>query len=292
MAETGFGSITLTPAPAYNDWGFGSPTPIDLDSGEFDVRGRDTAFGSPFDAVQSGAYLTGEFDLIPDDGGVILEINNDWSLAGFYDHTKRRIGVLFPFQVTFIEQSTGATFDAIGEVGNNCVTNGRQDKLYAGVPPLPHGAYDVRVSWFDGVRSIYISSAFSVVTRDRCIQAYGLRKHLPSWLATGATALDFERVGEFEGYDSNIEILTKCIGDTLQRLYGRHTTALAQDLQRDDLSIAVESTLGFPNSGRLSIEGVSFSYSSKDNTTFYGVQALDFFNTLSTGLGVSYVESI
>lgn len=292
MAETGFGSITVSPAPTYNDWGFGSPTPVDLDTGEFDVRGRDTAFGSPFDAVQSSVFISGEFDLIPDDGGVILEINNEWSLAGFYDYTEKVNYPLFPFEVTFINASSGAEYDAIGEVGKQCLTNFTQTVLYAGVPPLPHGDYDVKVSWFDGTRQLYVNSAFTVTLRTRCPNAYGLRRHLPEWFATGPEQLSYETVEAFEGYDHTIEVLTKTVGEVLQRLAGKHTTATSDVISWGDSSISVESTIGFPESGDLFVGGVRFSYTSKTTSSFDGVSSAIYFNDIESRKEVAYVEPI
>jgi len=292
MAETGFGSVSYDPAPTYNDWGFGSPTPLDLDSGEPVIQGRDTAFGSPYDNITAQAYLSGEFDLIPDDGGVVLEINSEWYLAGFNVDVQRRFAPLFPFAATFINQGSGTVYNAIGETGNSCITNAAQTVLYAGVPPLPHGTYTVKVEWFDGTRSLTITDAFTVSFRARCVQAYGLRKHLPSWFATGPSSLSSEVIGEFEGYDSNIEAITKTLGDMLQRLHGRQTTALSNTFTRGESVLYVESTVGYPSTGKLAVRGHFLSYTGKTETSFTGVTTSAYFRTLNTGEEVAYVEPI
>lgn len=268
--ETGFGSPTILPVDTYFDWGFGSPTPVDLDTGDEVIASRDTAFGSPYDAVQSATYLPGEFDLIPDDGGVVLEIFSDWSTSGFYQGAKRG-AVLGPFTVTFVNSSDGAETEGIGDIGTQCVTDFDQTRLYVGVPPLPHGTYDIKIEWFGGTRLIYIDNAFEVDVRPRCAQAYGIRMHLPDWWATGPTMFDNETVSEFDGYSSNLEAITKCIGDSLQRLYGVPATSNTSTYQYGDASIDVESTIGFPDAGALSVNGVYLEYSSKTRTSFEGV---------------------
>lgn len=286
MAETGFGSPSFSPAPTYADWGFGSATPFDLDTLEENIVGRDTGFGSPYAAVQQAVFLTGEFDIIPDDGGVILEINSDWSTAGFLP-----IGLAGPFEVNYISASTGEQYPAIGlEVANNCYTNYTQTKLYAGVPPLPHGSYSVRIEWFNGTRTVSIDNAFTVALRPRCEQAYGLRRHIPSWLARGAVSARNEPHTAWE-QGSNIEALTKSIGDLLQVFYGRPSTCTAEVFTFGDTSLSVESTIGFADSGKLVIENIEFSYTSKIVSTFEGVSTTRQFTEIMSGLEVYYVDT-
>lgn len=291
--ETGFGSPTITPVPIYYDWGFGSPAPTDLDTGVEDIRGRDTAFGSPYDPSQAAAFLVGEQTVIPDDGGIVLEINSDWSRAGFYTIVdgKKQKGQLYPFEVNFIDSDSGDVYAAIGELSNNCTTNYEQDRLFAGVPPLPHGTYDIQIEWFDGTRQIYIDNAFEVALRPRCKQAYGLRQHLPEWFKTGVPRLDAEEITTYEGFSSNLEMLTKTIGDSLQRIYGSPCTALVSDLSYGDDSILVESTIGFPDSGSLYIGPVRYSYTSKTDSSFEGAAALLYHEDLLPRTEVIYALS-
>lgn len=294
MAETGFGSVSFTPSPIYADWGFGSPTPYDLDTLEENIVGRDTAFGSPYDAAQSAVFIAGEFTLIPDDGGVILEINNSWENAGFYTLVdgKKRNRELFPFEVNFIDSDSGDVYPAIGERLNQCTTNFTQTKLYAGVPPLPHGTYDVKIEWFSGTRLIYIDNAFTVGVRPRCRQAYGVRQHLPEWFNTGVRRSDSENIEVYNGFRSNLEMLTKCLGDSLQRLYGVPTTALTSSLSWGDTEIEVESTIGFPDAGALFVGTAYYTYTGKTEASFTGVAAALYHEPLSIRAEVSYDQPI
>lgn len=265
--ETGFGSPSILPAPTYYDWGFGSPTPLDLDTGEEDIRGRDTAFGSPYAATAAAAFLSGEYDLIPDDGGVLLEINSDWSTAGFNQFR----GQLGPFEVTYINAATSARTLATGLTGRGlCFTNFRQDKLLCGVPPLPHGEYSVEVSWFGGTRQLVIDGAFSVGLRPRSEQAYGIRRHLPAFMQRGPVYARAEAIEPWER-SSNLEAVTKAIGDLFQVLAGRPQTCLTSEVQADADTLYVETTIGFAQAGSLSIDGVTFYYSGKTTNSFTGV---------------------
>lgn len=287
MAETGFGSLSFTPQPQYADWGFGSPTPLDLDTGDEYVVGRDTAFGSPYDAVASSVFIAGEFELLPDDGGVMLEIQADWSSSGMYAGAKVN-KVLFPFSVFFINSATGDEYPAVGDSAERCETNYIQTKLFAGVPPLPHGTYDIRVEWNGGTRQIYIDNAFVIDVAPRSRQAYGVRQHLPEWWNVGPTFAEVEQISTFDGYSSNLEMITKCIGDALQRLYGAPCTALTSDLAYEDSTVEVESTIGFPETGALSIGGIYFEYTGKTEHTFTGVSSQLYFNTFGARQEVNY----
>lgn len=286
MAETGFGSPTFIPAPTYSDWGFGAATPFDIDTLQDNVVGADTAFGSPYAAVAAEVYLAGEFDLIPDDGGVILEINSDWNTAGFT--RPARVG---PFTVTYISSETGDRTLAVGLTSRGqCFTNDDNTKLLAGVPPLPHGLYDIEIEWFGGTRRVYIDNAFEVYLRPRSEQAYGIRRHIPSFMARGATTTRDELIQPFSG-TTNLAALTKAVGDFIQTIAGRPSTALTADLELGDTSIAVESTVGFPQSGYLHIDSKTFSYSSKTRNSFEGVTCDLYFESIPAVTEVFYART-
>lgn len=286
MAETGFGSLSFSPAPTYFDWGFGSLTPTDIDTGAENIEGADTGFGSPYSALSSEAFLQGEFDLIPDDGGVILEINADWALFG------KKGQILGPFTVTYVSSSDGSTTLSTGLARRGeCFTNAEQTKLLAGVPPLPHDTYDILVEWFGGTRSVYIDNAFTVSLRTRCEQAYGIRRHMPAWLKRGPIAAHEEQL-EAWTRGPNLEAITKAVGDLLQNLAGRPLTCLTAEVSMTDTYIFVESTIGFPSSGTLSIEGLLFSYSGKTSDSFLQVSCNNQFDPIPSGQEVYYAVTV
>jgi len=288
MAETGFGSPSYSPAPTFNDWGFGDPTPFDIDTEEEYIVGNDTAFGSPRVANVS-AFVSGEFSELPDDGGVILEIQGKWHESGFYEPVDGVVAAraLFPFAVNFIDSASGDEYPAIGEQGNNCITDYRQTKLFAGVPPLPLGVYDIKIEWL--TRAIYIDNAFEVFVSPRCKQTYGIRQHLPEWFNAGPRRADSESVGEYVG-GSLLANLTQAIGEGLQRLYGNPMTALSSDFEWGDAVCPVESTVGFPSEGQLFIGQTLYTYSGKTSSSFTGLVAALYHETLLERTEVHYAQ--
>ena len=294
MAETGFGSLSYDPLPTYNDWGFGSPTPVVLGD-ERPVEGnveystpdlqsilteadyvdrtinleRDTGFGSPFDNFRYPVQLRGEFDLIPDDGGVVLKLVSLWTAVWDFDQFPKYVkgeGFLGPFRVEYISQANGQVYRAEGDQGSNCFTNYAMDTLYAGVPPLPRGDYDMVIRW-QQVNTIIISDAFTVGVRPRIPEAYHIRKHVPSHMKRGPHIITNDTIGVYT-QESNLSLIFKTLGEAIQELSGRPTTGLAADFSWQDASMTVETTIGFPDSGVVMIGGHKVSYGSKTTTTF------------------------
>jgi len=68
-----------------------------------------------------------------------------------------------------------------------------------------------------------------------------------------------------------IQSLTETIGDSLQKLNGRPQTLTVQDLSPGDVSIFVESTLGFPPFGILILKGRPYEYTTIEPMAFRGV---------------------
>ena len=286
MAETGFGSLSFSPAPTYFDWGFGSLTPTDLDSGAENIVGADTGFGSPYSALSAETFLAGEFDLIPDDGGIVLEINSDWSLFG------KKNQILGAFTTSFINSESGESTLATGLARRGeCFTNPQQTKLFVGVPPLPHGTYDILVEWEGGTKSVYIDNAFIVGLRPRSEQTYGLRKHIPSWMKRGVTSAKDETIEPWT-IGSNLEAITKSIGDLLQNLAGRPLTCSTSELSPSDTYLNVETTIGFPDKGNLNIDGILFSYVGKTASSFLSISCNLDFETISAGQEVYYAVPV
>lgn len=300
MAETGFGSLSFNPLPEYNDWGFGSPTPVvlgdekpvdgnveystpDLQSilteadyvdRQIDLE-RDTAFGSPFDNFNHPVVLQGDGALIPDDGGINIKLQSRWTSV-WNNEIGRKFrlgkGFLGPFYVTYINKATGQVTSA---VGGRCFTNYSMDTLYAGVPPLPRGDYNVEIKWQD-INTVRIVDAFSVVVRPRIPEAYNLRMHIPSHLSRGPTVLKNDYIGVYyKDKESNLSVLLKSLGERLQDFIGKPTTGLAASLSWGDATVSVETTLGFPDSGILMIAGHKISYTGKTATSFTGIDYLN-----------------
>lgn len=271
MSETGFGSLTYNPAPEYADYGFGTPTPVALEQGIEAIRGVDTGFGSPFAPSEGPTLIFAEGDLIPDDGGVVIRVCRDW--RGSFGEG-RDIGPLGPFTVKIIADSTGLEYASVGDFAGVCFTNFYQDSLPFTVPPLPHGGYGLQITWQDGLQQLTVANAFTVGPRPRCENAYSLRQFIPGWLNKGPQEVQLDQDNESV---SNIAIFTKAIGEMFQNFYGRPSTATTAELTHGDTTISLESTIGFPESGAVFIEGIRFTYTGKTVTTLTGVAADHFF---------------
>jgi hypothetical protein len=260
MAESGFGSPTYNPAPAINDAGFGSPF--------IDGTGRDTGFGSPFDPSLLPLSIQGETYLIGDDGGVRLDISGQWfafSGTPVPAHTDK-------FKVKF-RHTDGTLHNALAgkmgdQTGGQVYSNPRQTVLYAIVPPLPHGLYDVLVQW-DGQTAL-ISDAFEVTARNKAAETFSIRANLPAFMKRGSLTAKDENTDIAPTYGV-IEALTRSVGQIVQRFTGRPETLVSQQWDEGDATLHVETTVGFPESGYLLIDGVKLKYTAKTNNTFTGV---------------------
>jgi hypothetical protein len=65
-----------------------------------------------------------------------------------------------------------------------------------------------------------------------------------------------------------LEALTFAVGRELQTTWGRPTTRVAFDYKPGDDVLRVNSTLGFPNSGSISVDGILIQYTEKADTAF------------------------
>lgn len=259
MSETGFGSPIYTPAPAFNDLGFGSP---------FNPQVRGVGFGAPIDPALSPVDLARGVEVVGDDGGARLDIAGTW-----YDLAPEPVpSHSSAFTVHFIHTVTNTVTPALagylGGTGGQVFTDVSQRVIHAYVPPLAHGEYNIRVTHSTGV--IMLNSAFRVITRNRAAEVYGLRKALPAFYKCGAVTAVNETLDPLHEY-TNLEALTRSIGQVLQRFKGRHFTLLTQDWSEGQAVLHVESTLDFDDSGALRVGEMTFTYTGKTDNTFTGV---------------------
>jgi len=271
MAESGFGSTSYNPLPELNDTGFGSPS--DFSSTSLINEGRDTGFGSPFDPALLPLAVVGDTYLIGDDGGVRIDISGQWfafsniPAPGYADS----FTVKFKNRVTNIFYNALSGYTSADPINGQVFTNLRQTRIYAYVPPLPHGEYDVEV-YFDG-NTARITSAFEVTTRNRAAEAYNMRRHLPSYMKRGELSIETETLTTTPKYGV-IEAFSRSVGMILQRYTGRPITVSTQQYNDGDANLNVETTVGFEDAGHLLVDGVKLSYTSKTNTRFEGVTHL------------------
>jgi len=276
MSETGFGSLSFNPLPEYNDAGFGSPTRSLYDGVEVSIGdARDTGFGSPYDNYRYPIELRGEFASVPDDGGTLIKLVTKW--WELWDNTippkhTLRDAELGPFYVDFISVDTGTRYRGIGDTKRKCFTNFSMDTLYVGVPVLPRGAYNLEINW-QVINTIIIRDALTIKCRPRIKEAYNIRKHVPHVLKRGPHILRNDPIGIYKG-ESHLSALLKSVAERIQDLSGRPSTGLASSLTWGASTINVESTIGFPDSGTLIIDGHKVKYTSKTDNSFDGINYL------------------
>jgi hypothetical protein len=259
MSETGFGSVTYDPAPDLNDAGFGSP---------YIAQGRDAGFGSPYDPALSPLELLKGGEVIGDDGGTRLDIAGVWYTLAPEPVPSHSSAFTVHFIHTVTNTVTPALAGSLGGTGGQVFTDLAQKIIHAYVPPLAHGSYNIRVTHRTGV--IFINNAFRVITRTRAAEVYGLRKALPSFYKCGAVTAVNETLDELPQY-TNLEALTRSIGEVLNRFTGRRFTLLSQQWVEGQAVLHVESTLDFADSGAVTVGDMRFTYTGKTDSTFTGV---------------------
>lgn len=258
MSETGFGSVTYNPAPEVYDAGFGSP---------YDVSGRETGFGSPYDPTLAPAsVLTGL--AIGDDGGERIDIAGAWYSIAPEPVPAHSSAFTVHFIHTVTSKRTPALAGYIGGTGGQVYTNVKQTMIHAYVPPLEHGLYDVEVSYSSGVT--LISNAFEVIPRLRSSEVYAMRKALPSFYKRGAVSPESDPLEEMPTY-SNLEALTRSLGQLCQNFAGKSFTLLTQQWLEGATVLHVESTLGFDDAGALLVSDMRFTYTGKTSNSFTGL---------------------
>lgn len=75
-----------------------------------------------------------------------------------------------------------------------------------------------------------------------------------------------------------LDAITETFGEAVQRFSGRPQTMVVTEYKPDDLSLFVESTLGFPNSGSLFVGGREYLYGSKSPMSFEGFHPKEYSN--------------
>lgn len=263
MSETGFGSPSYSNnPPAIFDTGFGSP---------FNSSSRGTGFGSPFDLSLTAVEILGDLFYIGDDGGVRIDLVGNW-----FNYTEVAPPSLTNmFKVTFIKGIT-RTLALPAFVGHPTSRGGfvysnlAQTRLYAYVPPLPKGVYDIEIAYdYDNAhQKILIEDAFEVISRNRSLGEYTIRSLLPSHFDAGTR--QFAQDDLSKDY-TVLETLTRSLGELLQNLTGKPLTKSTSEYNEGDTTLPVESTLGFPASGDLFVEGIHLVYTAKTVNSFTGI---------------------
>lgn len=251
----GFGS---NQAP---DWGFG-----DVEPSPWDGVVRSWGFGDVAPLATLPVSIEGEAgQVFPDDGGEIVTLIAPWPAVGPY--RVRLIasgGAAFPTG-GFCTAPLVVRLGAIVARDNPqvCFTGAARRRLSFILPPLPVDLYSVEVTRNGEVTTLF--NALRVVFRQRCIEDYRIRSAFPGNYTTGPRALSLERTTRPP--HGPLEALTRSFGQNAQQLAGRPVTRLGADWTPGDVTVTLESALGWPTSGAFWLAGVRWTYEGINTTT-------------------------
>jgi hypothetical protein len=194
-----------------------------------------------------------------DEGGYIYGFTGNWPISG-------------PYTVRFID-SLGAPHPAVGGAystypgeRDSCRTNPAGDLLAFAIPPLNPGLYDVRITWSPG-GVLVVEDAIKIIRRNRDSATYRIRRGYQDLFKVGPGLIEFEPelgdVDEEFPKTPHRAPRTHAFGKAVQLLSGVPVTRVTRTFGAGELSLAVETTLGFPNKGRVWVLGSLFRYNGK-----------------------------
>lgn len=249
--ESGFGDTTYSPPVDPPPAGFGSPFP---EPNLLAAVLRNTGFGSPVDPLLY-SFATDDAE-VGDDGGAKVNLYGPFIRGRAYP-VKLLRGALEYSVFNGVNVNGFAPFCRVAGV------------LTFYTPALPIGFYDVQVQLEDDYLAT-LTDAVVVRFRYRSPEAYQMKKMFPLAFATGSRA-PYRDMGEGHA----LEGLISAVGSYLTDLSGKPMTHTRQGYTYGGASLAVETTLTFPDQGVLSVGGFALRYSGRTANTFTGVVALD-----------------
>lgn len=174
----------LIDATTGGDWGFGDPDPDPVSPHDPAPYDRDLGFGSPSSYApleQDQVQLLAPLAQYGDDGGYVVEVLADWPEQGPYRFRFRDAGNNF-------YPTTGFCYSGVPTQGTNCYTlTGGVDIVRFISPPAPPGSYFLVIQWGPGFGSeveVDLNGPV-VVTRNRGLEVYALRRRLPKHYKSG-----------------------------------------------------------------------------------------------------------
>lgn len=255
MSNAGFGDYSWSPQLDVMI-GFGDPY--------YDNIGREVGFGSPYDLALTPIGISAP--VIGDDGGALLTIYGAFVAGQEYPISLSRLGEDYP---------------CFGGISTRIdpIASGTQIRCYA--PKVARGIYSLKVG------DLVLDNAIKVIRRNKCREAYSLKTMLPSFFNAGARLSNQDNVSDF----NNLESILLSVGQVVQELQGKPMTISTSEWKWEDTSLLVETTLGFPSSGSISVDGFLFSYSEKTDTSFEGISRLKVTtHTIRKGVEVTYYD--
>lgn len=285
--DRGYGSPTsLPPAGSHpQDRGFGSPTSWTPVTG---YGLGDAGFGSPYSPL--AAIAPPEFGPPPatfgDEGGYVYQLVGAWPIPGPY--TVRFLnGVGAPFP------AVGGAYSAVPGERDRCQANSFGDLLTFTIPPLNPDTYDIEVTWELG-GYLLLEDVVKIIRRNRSRETYRLRRGYQDEFKVGPGRMEGEPLlGDVDDEfprPGHREVLTNVFGKSLQALAGVPSTRVQVEYLAGVSTLQVESTLAFPDRGRVWCLGSLFSYTGKTDTTLTGFAPMPH-QEFPWGLGALHVKA-
>jgi hypothetical protein len=277
--ELGFSSPHATPEVEYSDMGFADPYDITItnpfgDGNTHIYKNKgNQGFGDPYG--KTNLYIEGNKSKFSDDGGEIAIIRGKFSDLLPSTPDFQPIG---PFQIDFISVSNPSqSYTAYSGVPQNkrlLWTTIHQDKMYVCLPVMPKGLYNLKLFYGNGfINTTTITAGIEIIHRSRFDKAIAIRHNLPGYLNRGNIS-DNVKPSQVYKTESNIAVMTSAVAESLDYAFPNSYTVTTQNIYKGDTTINVESTLRFPSSGSIFIDGFKISYTGKTNTTLTGVSGI------------------
>lgn len=249
---SGFGSDSRF-LPGEADSGFGAPQAV----GSFDT-GAAPGFGSPTPFwVPWGLSVLQGADRYPDDGGVVVRLYGAWASRGPWVVRLTSDGgtTMYP------QDAVGCYSSDVGK-GHLCYADRNLRVLNFALPALPEGTYSI---WIDALAvglfgAQRVEDAIDVVKRGQCDETYRARRTWPGQYATGPRDFHLEDETLPAIPLPPLRALTRAFGEGVRDISGTAQTRLVEDFAVDDTTALVETLLGFPSSGTVSIGPLKCTY--------------------------------
>lgn len=150
--------------------GYGAPQP---QAGGYGTNSY--GYGSPYH-VAAWSVLVPADGRLPDDGGIVVTLDGDFSMASAY----------------WIVVGGVRCLSGVPGQGEECRPNKTRTRLSFVQPPLVPGTYDVVVSWLGGSQTM--PAALQALYRSRQSGLYALRSMLPPDRDCGARMIEDEQL--------------------------------------------------------------------------------------------------
>jgi hypothetical protein len=230
----------------------------------------------------------------PDDGGDIIPISGPWAGSPMYFRVRVRhvaSGTIYPNDSTKSLLGLPGARPGSGET----LLVYPDGTLRFALCPLQLGTYDILVYYGPSFTAspYVIEDAFEIVYRHLCRESWNIRRKFPKhWFGANPRSLTTEPVpaNNVTFPQTLLRSLTAAIGEQIQFVGGKAVTRTTADVEDDDTTITVETTLGFTDNGTICVGDREYGYTGRTPTTFTGVFAKFVYEVLALPAGSMVVS--